>query len=100
MFYLQEKKLNYRRSNVSFIQDMVNYFKQRDLQGLRFFYSVNEVNPSEIISFANLLNKAGNQEKPLAWLVVQLQEGKYFWVISHLLGITGPGRQRDPVYLP
>ena len=79
-FYLQGETLTYRPDNLTLVQDMLQYFKQRGLTGLRFFASVREAASGQIVAFAHLLNNADRQEEPLAWLLLQMQEGNYPWV--------------------
>lgn len=79
-FYLQGEKLKYNRSNINTIQNMLNYLSKRNLNGLRFHASIKVAYTEQIVSFANLLNKAENQKEPLIWLQIQLREENYFWV--------------------
>lgn len=79
-FYLQEEKFACRTQSLTLIQEMLNYFEQRSLPGLRFHPSVREAAPGQIIAFAHLLNQAERREEPLSWLQGQLQEGNYPWV--------------------
>ncbi|MDP2734742.1 MAG: hypothetical protein Q8P12_00885, partial [bacterium] len=61
-FYLQEEKLVSRAENQTFIQEMLNYFGQRCLPGLRFHLSVRRASPGQIVAFARLLNQAERHE--------------------------------------
>ncbi len=79
-FYLQEEKLVSRAENQTFIQEMLNYFQQRSLPGLRFHPSVREASPGQIVAFARLLNQAERQEQPLIWLQEQLREEDCPWI--------------------
>jgi HD-GYP domain-containing protein (c-di-GMP phosphodiesterase class II) len=79
-FYLNEEPLILRPNNLNLIQDMLYYFKQRGLPGLRFYPSVREADSGQIVAFAHLINKVETQEEPLAWLLRQLQEANYPWV--------------------
>ncbi len=79
-FYLQEEKLAPRPENQTFLQEMLNYFSQRSLPGLRFLSSVREATPGRIVAFARLLNQAERQEEPLRWLQERLQEEDCPWV--------------------
>jgi HD-GYP domain-containing protein (c-di-GMP phosphodiesterase class II) len=79
-FYLQEEKFICRTQNLTLMQEMLHYFQQRSLPGLRFHSSVREAAPGQIIAFAHLLNQAERMEEPLNWLQGQLQEGNYPWV--------------------
>jgi HD-GYP domain-containing protein (c-di-GMP phosphodiesterase class II) len=79
-FYLQEEKFVCRAQILTLIQEMLNYFQQRSLPGLRFHPAVREASPEQIVDFARLLNQAERQDDPLNWLQGQLQEGNFPWV--------------------
>lgn len=79
-FYLQEEKFVCRTQNLPFIQEMLNYFQQRSLPGLRFHPAVREATPKQIVAFACLLNQAERQDEPLNWMQGRLQEGNFPWV--------------------
>jgi len=79
-FYLQDEKFVNRTQNLTLMQEMLQYFQQRSLPGLRFHSSVRDAAPGQIIAWAHLLNQAENKEEPLRWLQRQLQEGEYPWI--------------------
>lgn len=79
-FYLQEEKFVCQTQNLTLMQEMLHYFQQRSLPGLRFHPSVREASPGRIIAFAHLLNQAERSPEPLGWLQGQLQDGDYPWV--------------------
>jgi HD-GYP domain-containing protein (c-di-GMP phosphodiesterase class II) len=79
-FYLQGEALICQSDNLQLTQIMLDYFKQRALQGLRFQSSVNAASSDQIVSFVHLLNNAEHMEEPLVWLQNQLQEANYSWV--------------------
>jgi HD-GYP domain-containing protein (c-di-GMP phosphodiesterase class II) len=80
-FYLEEEKLPYRRDNLTLVQEMLDYFKNRKLRGLRFFAAIKDASYDNILSFIRILNKAEGQEDPIDWLVMQLSKRKEFsWI--------------------
>ncbi len=85
-FFLDEAKILYRRENVNIYKEMVRYFEQRKLQGLRFFSELKDASTGHLLSFIRLLNNADKQDDPLTWLVQQLEDFSFPWVeiIKHL----------------
>lgn len=79
-FYLQEEKFVCQTQNQPFIQEMLNYFQQRSLPGLRFHPAIREAAPEQIVAFARLLNQAERKDEPLNWMQERLQEGNFPWV--------------------
>ena len=79
-FLLEDEKLLYRRENVNLIQEMLRYFEQRNLQGLRFHRPVKDCSFEEILSFVRLLNLAEKRSEPMKWLDQQLDETSFLWV--------------------
>lgn len=80
-FYLEEERLPFRRENVNLAQEMLDYFKNRNLRGLRFFASIKDTSYENILSFMRILNHAEEQENPLDWLVMQISKRKEFlWI--------------------
>ena len=79
-FYLKEKKLIYRILSFDLVHGMLQFFESRGLQGLRFFVTVGEAPIEQVLAFARILNQAGRQENPLAWIAQQLESDDFFWV--------------------
>jgi HD-GYP domain-containing protein (c-di-GMP phosphodiesterase class II) len=79
-FFLQNEKYVYRREATSLINEMLRYFEKRGLQGLRFYAEVKDASSAQILEFARLVNHAGLEEDPSAWLVQQLEEKTFPWV--------------------
>lgn len=79
-FLLENEKLLYHRKNINMIQEMVRYFEQRHLQGLRFHNPVKDCSFEEILSFVRMLNHAESQSNPRKWLVQRLEEESFLWV--------------------
>lgn len=74
-FYLQDEKLLYRRENLDLIHTMLDYFGKRELRGIRFYTTLKDSSPEQVLTFARLLNYAEREEEPLAWLGQKLEEG-------------------------
>ena len=79
-FYLREKKLIYRIMNFDLVHGMLQFFESRGLQGFRFFISVGEAPIEQVLAFARILNQAGRQENPVAWIAQQLEDEDFSWV--------------------
>ncbi|MDY6853358.1 MAG: HD-GYP domain-containing protein [Thermodesulfobacteriota bacterium] len=94
-FYLEEEKLLFRRENVSLIQEMLDYFRNRNLQGLRFLATIKDTSYESILSFIRTLNKAEEQEDPLDWLVTQLSKRNEFSWIQIEKGRKAGSQERD-----
>ena len=79
-FLIQEEKLQYRRENVKLIHELLRYFEQRGIPGLRFCSDL-EASPSEeLIKFVRKLNQAEQEADPLKWIEGQIKDSGYSWV--------------------
>lgn len=79
-FFLQDAKLQYARESFNMVQEMLHYFEQRQLPGLRFSSTLGHAPFEQIFSFARVLNKAERHQDSLAWLVEKLDEHTFPWV--------------------
>lgn len=77
--YLQDEKLSYRRELEGLINNSLQYFKKRHLQGLRFSIDIQQASIKEIIAFSRILNNTENQKSPSNWLVEQLKNQNVGW---------------------
>lgn len=77
--YLQDEKLRYRREIESLINNLLQYFEKRNLQGLRFSTVIQDTPAKEILAFSHTLNNTEQQEDPLNWLVEQLENQGLIW---------------------
>jgi len=77
--YLQDEKLHYRREIESLMNNFLQYFEKRNLQGLRFSSFIQDASAKEILSFSRTLNNTEQQEDPLNWLVEQLENQGLLW---------------------
>ena len=94
-FFLQEEKLLFRRENLNIIKEMLNYFEQRKLGGLRFKSSLKFSPFDQILRFGRLLNRAEIEEDPVAWLIKKLKAGSFQWV--EIVDIPDEvSQERDP----
>jgi HD-GYP domain-containing protein (c-di-GMP phosphodiesterase class II) len=79
-FHLQGEKLLYQRETVSLINEMLEYFFQRNLGGLQFFANFREAMHENIVAFIRLLNESVTHEDPSSWLDQKLEEHGFLWV--------------------
>ena len=79
-FFLQGEKLLYRRETFPLINEMMEYFPQRGLQGLRFLPTFRKASFKDFIIFARLLDEAATQEDPPSWLERQLADNGLHWL--------------------
>lgn len=77
--YLQDEKLHYRREIESLMNNFLQYFEKRNLQGLRFSSFIQDASAKEFLSFSRTLNNTEQQEDPLNWLVEQLENQGLLW---------------------
>ncbi len=81
---LQNEKLIHRREIGQLMNNILQYFESRDLQGLCFYHSIQEAPAEEIIAFSRLLNDSEQHEKPREWFGEQLEHLGIVWVeIAH-----------------
>jgi HD-GYP domain-containing protein (c-di-GMP phosphodiesterase class II) len=79
-FYVQGEKLLYRRETFPIINEMLEYFPQRGLEGLQFLPALREISESDLIAFARLLNESVSRDDPPDWLDEMLKEKGFLWV--------------------
>ncbi len=79
-FHIQGEKILYQREIFHIINEMVEYFSQRGIGGLNFKFSVNDVSPEDIVTFARLLNDSMKYEDAPEWLNRQLGENGFSWI--------------------
>ena len=79
-FIIQDEKLRYGAENVQLVQEMYQFFDERNLSGLRFQPSTEQFSNSNILNFVRLLNDAGDKENPFEWIAHQFENGPYLWV--------------------
>ena len=77
--YLQDEKLRYRREIESLINNLIQYFEKRNLQGLRYSIVIQDTPAKEILAFSRTLNNTEQKEDSLNWLVEQLENQGLLW---------------------
>jgi len=79
-FFIQGEKLHYRRESFSLINEMLEYFPERGLQGLRFLPTFKQGSLKEFILFSRLINDSVTQNDPPSWLEEKLKAIGIQWV--------------------
>jgi len=79
-FYIQGERLQYRRQVIRLIHSMLDFFRQRGLQGLRFHPAVKEAPFDEMLAFLRLLIRSVEQDEPAVWVAEQMQGRPFPWV--------------------
>ncbi|MBN2177880.1 MAG: HD domain-containing protein [Deltaproteobacteria bacterium] len=79
-FYIQGEKLLYRKETFPIINEMLEYFPQRGLEGFHFLSPFTDVAPDDLTTFAHLLNDSLIDENPPEWLEKTLKEKGLSWV--------------------
>ncbi|MCK4793232.1 MAG: HD domain-containing protein [Desulfobacteraceae bacterium] len=78
--FIGDEKLLHRREIGKLVNNMLQYFEKRDLQGLCFYAAVQEASDKEIIDFGRILNESEQQKDPLNWFVEQMEDQGFIWV--------------------
>jgi HD-GYP domain-containing protein (c-di-GMP phosphodiesterase class II) len=78
--FIQDEKLLYRREIAKLVNNILQYFEKRDLQGLCFYAAVQEVSDKEVMDFGRILNESEQQKDPPNWFVEQLENQGIVWV--------------------
>jgi HD-GYP domain-containing protein (c-di-GMP phosphodiesterase class II) len=79
-FFIQGEKLPYRRESFALINEMLEYFPQRGLQGLRFLPTFKQSSLKDFIGFTRFLNESAGRDDPPSWLAEQLEASGILWV--------------------
>lgn len=79
-FLIQDEKLFYQSENVKLVQEMYQFFEDRNLSGLCFKPDAQDYTLKSILGLACLLNDAGEKEDSLTWIVERLEQGNFSWV--------------------
>jgi HD-GYP domain-containing protein (c-di-GMP phosphodiesterase class II) len=78
--FIQDEKLLHRREIAKLVNNILQYFEKRDLQGLCFYPAVQEASDKEIIDFGRILNESVQQKDPLNWFVEKMETHGLIWV--------------------
>lgn len=78
--YFQGEKLLYRRKSLQLINEMIDYFSERKLQGFRFLRLATDASLNDLLTFTRLSNESSVQDDPSAWLTTQLNKNDITWV--------------------
>jgi HD-GYP domain-containing protein (c-di-GMP phosphodiesterase class II) len=78
--FIQDEKLLHRREIAKLVNNILQYFEKRGLQGLCFYAAVKEASDKEILEFGRILNESEQQKDPLNWFVEQMEEHGFVWV--------------------
>lgn len=78
--FIQDEKLLHRRDIAKLVNNTLQYFEKRGLQGLCFYAAVQEASDKEIIDFGRILNESEQQKDPLGWFDEQMDKRGFIWV--------------------
>ena len=79
-FFIQDEQLSYNRTSKNLIDNMVRYFNDRGLVGLKFFMVSERASDKDILAFMRLLDRAGQQQNPVVFLRTSLNLKNIDWV--------------------
>ena len=80
LLFIEEEKIPYSKRSKNLIDNMVQYFDVRNLEGLRFFSDILKASPQDILILMRSLDLAGHEEDPVAWLTDRLDVNNLVWV--------------------
>ncbi len=78
--FFQEEKLPYNPNSKNLIDNMVQYFNERNLEGLKFHESFMDGSEKDFLEFMVLLDSAWQRQDPAAWLLKGLEMKEIHWV--------------------
>jgi HD-GYP domain-containing protein (c-di-GMP phosphodiesterase class II) len=78
--FIQDEKLLHRREIGKLVNNILQYFEKRNLQGLCFYAAVQEASDKEIIKFGRILNESEQHKDPQSWFVEKMEEHGFVWV--------------------
>ncbi|MDR1921394.1 MAG: hypothetical protein LBS31_06590, partial [Candidatus Adiutrix sp.] len=78
-FYMNHVMLAFPASMQIPVTKLMEYFQARGIQGLRL-YDSDSSSTEDIVHVVGLLNKAVQENEPVAWLQVQLDTANFTWV--------------------
>jgi len=79
-FYIQGERLQFRKQIIRLIHAMLDFFRQRGLQGLRFHTGLLDAPMTELLTFVRLMIRSTEGEEPAVWLTQQLEGHQIPWV--------------------
>jgi HD-GYP domain-containing protein (c-di-GMP phosphodiesterase class II) len=72
-FYIQGESAQYRKQLLPLVQELLGFFKQRKLGGLRFFPEIQNVSGADIPGFFRLLIRSSEEKEPAIWVCQQIE---------------------------
>lgn len=78
--YFQGERLLHRRKSLQLINEMIDYFSERKLQGLRFLSTSSNASLEELMVFTRLINESAVQKDPPTWLTTHFKENDITWI--------------------
>lgn len=77
--YLNQEKINFDPTMAVAANKLIDYLQSREIQGLRM-YEKPELTNDDVVLVITLLNDAGKEKDPVAWLQVALDKANQTWV--------------------
>jgi HD-GYP domain-containing protein (c-di-GMP phosphodiesterase class II) len=78
--YLQEEKIPFRSQNKNLLENMMSFFKKRQLPGLRFQPDISNIGYTDLLTFIRHLDHAVQEEDPVEWLSLEIDGYAKPWV--------------------
>lgn len=100
-FFLCGEKILHGKNTAAIIQVMLDYLEKRQLSGFTFSADINKASHLDVLAFARLVNQAGEQENPPAWLKKMLHHQNFSWVeifepIQEPVAIEEVSEEKEP----
>jgi HD-GYP domain-containing protein (c-di-GMP phosphodiesterase class II) len=89
-FYFQGKRLHIRPESKRIINRMQQYLEKRGIFSLQFKPAPKEVSGNQTITFARLIDQAGQHAEPTEWLKIQFEKRGIKWVDFNVETIDQP----------
>ncbi|HNR11745.1 MAG TPA: HD domain-containing protein [Thermodesulfobacteriota bacterium] len=78
--YLQGERFNYQKQNIKLVHSLLDFFKNRRLQGISFHSTIKNASATEILWFFRLIIRSGIHEEPSDWLIKEVEKARLSWV--------------------
>jgi HD-GYP domain-containing protein (c-di-GMP phosphodiesterase class II) len=79
-FYLSGEKVLYNRENAGLLNELVDYFSERQIGGLQCLMISEKASSEELMQFIRLLDASVGQENPFDWLDQNLSAKRLVWI--------------------
>lgn len=79
-FFVQGEKIPYRKDLMRLINNMLQFFQRRALEGLCLRPKVKEISQDDLLAFMRILVQCEKKTDPAAWLMEETKGERFPWV--------------------